>query len=159
MQTHIDLFFGDGEYTFALKLPQIIAIEDKCGPIGEVYSRLLKGRYIGVASVGDASQAAFKHADLVEVVRQGLIGGGKGMVDGQPVEVTSLKANRLIESYVLGRPLREAWDIAATALLALIEGYEPVDDVQKKSMPTSDAPLKARRSRSTGASSSPTVQQ
>lgn len=153
MQTHIDLFFGDGEFTFQLKIPQIVAVEDKCGPIGEVFARLLKGRYVGPGGpIGISGEAAFKHADLVEIIRQGLIGGGKGLVDGEPVIVDSLKANKLIEVYVHGRPLTEAWAIATAVLSALIEGYEPVDETQKKtSKPVAGA---AKPPASTGVKSS-----
>lgn len=157
MQTHIELFFGDGAYEFALKLPQIVAIEDKCGPIGETFARLLKGRYVGASGpIGIPGEAAFKHTDLVEIVRQGLIGGGKGLVDGQPVEVTTLTANKLIEVYVHARPLSESWAIAVAVLSALIEGYEPVDEIQKKTLKPAAKP--ARRSASTGVKSSPIAQ-
>lgn len=157
MKTEIDLLFADGSYLFALKLPQICAIEDKCGPIGEVYGRLLKGRYVspGVDGIGLPAEAAFRHADLVEVIRQGLIGGGNGTVDGQPVLVDSIKANRLVELYVNTRPLTEAWAFATAILSALIEGYEPVDEAQKK---TSHRAEKADGPKgSTGARSSRTA--
>ncbi|AYJ87671.1 gene transfer agent family protein [Sphingomonas paeninsulae] len=81
MQTHIDLLFGDGEYTFKLGLRQILAIEEKCGPIGEVFARLLKGRYVGNvdgSGIGLASEGAFRVDDIMETIRQGLIGGGAG---------------------------------------------------------------------------------
>lgn len=157
MQTHIDLFFGDGDYTFALKLPQIIAIEDKCGPIGEVFARLLKGRYVTAdGPIGISTEAAYRHADLVEIVRQGLIGGGTGIVDGQAVEVTSVKANQLVAAYVLGIPLTKTWDLATAVLSALIEGYEPVGDDQKKS--STNGRSKAGRGGSTGPKSSQTAQ-
>lgn len=158
MQTEIELFFGDGSYLFALKMAQIVAIEDKCGPIGEVFSRLLKGRYINAAGegIGLPTEAAFRHIDLIEVIRQGLIGGGRGLVDGESVLVDSLKANKLVEIYVHGRPLAEAWSIATAVMSALIEGYEPVDEAQKKSL--KQAARQEKRSASTGGKSSQTAQ-
>lgn len=134
MQTHIDLFFGDGEYSFALKIPQIVAIEAKCGPIGEVWARVSRGQYHeGTETLFIHEEAAFKYDDLVEVIRQGLIGGGAGTVDGQPVTVMSREANTLLQAYVLSAPLVEAWKLARVILGTLIEGYEPVDEAQKKS--------------------------
>lgn len=155
MQTEIDLLFGDGSYLFRLGLRQIVAVEDKCGPIGEVFARLLKGRYVGSDSgfgIGLPSEGAFKVHDVHEVIRQGLIGGASGEVDGEPVVVTPVTANRLVATYVEGRPLREAWDIATAIMSACIEGYTPPE-----AAPVVDDKKKAPRKRSTGAKSSPTV--
>jgi len=138
MQTEISLAFADGEYLFRLPIKRIVEIEAKAGPIDAVRHRLLHG--------------GFGIQDVVEVIRQGLIGGGKGMVSGVPVEVSALKANSLIDGYVDGRPLAETAITARAIIMALYVGYEPAIEAQKKSPPP-----KTRRKRSTGASSSTTA--
>lgn len=139
MRTEIDLAFGDGTYLFRLPIKRIVEIEAKTGPIDGVRHRLLNG--------------GFGIQDVVEVIRQGLIGGGKGMVSGVDVNVTDLKANALIDGYVDGRPLAEIAITARAIIMALYVGYAPAaDDAQKKS----PAP-RPRRKGSTGASSSTTA--
>lgn len=162
MQTHVELFFGDGQYTFRLGLRQIVAIEDKCAsPIGEVFARLLKGRYnTGDVTFGMPTEGGFKLADCVEVIRQGLIGGASGMVDGEPVIVTPLTANALIDVYIVTRPLQEAWNIAAAVMSALVVGYAPpeaaaVDDPASDDNAKKKAPRARRPRASTGDRSSP----
>jgi len=131
--TSIDLPFADGVYSFRLGLAQIAELQAKCGVgIGGLYARLLRGRYvIDTVSLGLITEAEFHLADIIEPIRQGLIGGRRGEVDGQAVEVTSIVAGRLVENYLCGRdgalraPLREAWDLAVAILGALIEGYAP----------------------------------
>lgn len=125
--TSITLAFGDGVYTFRLGLAQIAEIQTKCGAgIGAIYARLLKGRYILEGeNKGFAGEAAYQLADIVETVRQGLIGGGGGEVDGAPVTVNPAVANRLVEAYVLNRPLAESWTLATVIMGALVEGYTP----------------------------------
>ena len=133
MQTSIDLPFADGTYTFRLGLAQINELQTKCGiGIGGLYARLLRGRYvIDTVSLGLTTEAEFHLADVIEPIRQGLIGGKRGEVDGTPVEVSSIAAARLIENYLCAKdgtllvPLREAWNLAVAVVAALIEGYEP----------------------------------
>lgn len=127
-QNHIELHFGDGDYLFRLNLAGINAIQDKCGAgIGAVWQRLAASRlnYITGDDVGVSEVAAFKVEDIIEPIRQGLIGGGQGIVDGVPVIVSPLIANRLIETYVIGRPLKEGWSVSFAVMSALIEGYDP----------------------------------
>lgn len=149
MQTWVALAFADGEYDFRLGLAQINEIETKCGPLGEVFARLLRGRYIigGGEETGAPNEAAWKVSDLVEVIRQGLIGGGKARIDGEEVAITSHRVNELIRNYVLDRPLSESWTLAAAILSALIQGYEP---------PKKAEPPKAAAKTSRKASSEPT---
>lgn len=119
MQTAINLAFADGEYVFRLPIKRIVEIEAKAGPIDGVRHRLLHG--------------GFGIQDVVEVIRQGLIGGGKGMVSGVDVNVTDLKANALIDGYVDGKPLAEIAITARAIIMALYVGYAPAaDDAQKK---------------------------
>ena len=136
MQTEIDLAFADGRYSFKLPIRRIVEIEEKAGPIDLVKHRLMHGGW-GIH-------------DVVETIRQGLIGGGKGEVNGQPIEVTALRANSLIENYVDGHAIAEHHLTAKAIIAALYVGYAPAQEAKKK------APVKPRRKRSTGASSSTT---
>ncbi len=124
--TELMLAFADGEYRFRLGLAQIAAIEEKCGPIGEVYSRLMRGRYlVSGEPLGNAAEAAFKMADVQEVIRHGLIGGGMGMVNDAEVAVGPLKADALCRDYITTRPLLEGWSLAVAIVGALMEGFTP----------------------------------
>lgn len=133
MQTHIDLAFANGSYRFALGLEQIHELQTKCGAgIGAIYARVLQGRLAGDIKVSSPQYAAYHIDDLVETVRQGLIGGGQGMVDGAEVTVGAMRANDLVERYALRLPLGELWNLAAAILYAKIEGYAPVDAAPDK---------------------------
>lgn len=138
MQTSITLAFADGDYLFRLPIKRIVEIEAKAGPIDAVRYRLNAG--------------GFGIHDVVETIRQGLIGGGQGMVNGIEIKVGDLKANSLIENYVEDRPLAESYVVARAVISALYVGYEP-EEGQKKSPPVK----RKSRARSTGASSSTTA--
>lgn len=128
-QTHIDLAFADGEYRFALGLEQINELQNACGDgIGAIYARVLQGRVASDVTVGHPGYAAYKLADLVETVRQGLIGGGQGLVNDQPIKVEAMRANQLVANYLHAMPLAKQWDLAAAILYAKVEGYEPAVD-------------------------------
>jgi len=137
--TSIDLEFADGRYIFALKVPGINEMQEKCkAGIGRIYARVLAGRYIiDMESIGNPVEAEYMLTDLTETIRQGLIGGGMGVVDGEEVKVNSITANRLVENYVVGRPLSEGWALAASVLMALIEGYDPPKKKVEPEAPTS----------------------
>lgn len=126
-QNTIEMAFADGEYTFALPLERIDELQRKTGAgIGKLFGRVLKG----VMRSGDditlnPTTAEFYALDLIETVRQGLIGGGKGMVDGAEIKVTPALAQRLVANYVLNRPLSDAWSLAASILGAAVVGYDP----------------------------------
>lgn len=135
--TEIELKFADGDYLFALKIPQLAELQQKCGAgIFTIYGRVLRGRYvidgeiIGLPHEGEAYAT-----DLYETIRLGLIGGGRGIVDGKEVEVSALRARDLVERYVYPTPLREAWSIAAAVLTAKIEGYDPGPNVEPAEKP------------------------
>ena len=126
MATDIHLKFADGEYRFALGLAQVDELQTKCGAgIGALYARVLQGRLADDPSVGHPMYAGFHLADVRETIRQGLIGGGQGLVDGADVTVTALRANDLVDRYLADMPLARQWDLAAAILYALVEGYEP----------------------------------
>jgi len=140
MQTHREIPFGDGEYTVRLGLAQIFAIQDKTGRgIGEVYARVIEGRMQDQGTgfhFGYGPGARFSIEEVLEVCRQGLIGGGKGFVDGREIEVRDHLATQLVKTYVhpeAGNPINRAWDMAAVILDAAWNGYAPAAEAQKKS--------------------------
>lgn len=165
--TEIELHFADGEYLFKLGLPQIAELQSKCTytdragsvremGILEIYSTVLAGQWqdkagtlIGVPHEGRASQEM-----IFETIRLGLIGGGRGTVNEEEVEVTPLLARRLMERYIHPIPLEKAWNFAAAILRAKIVGYSPPDKKKEELK----KPLKKPRAGSTTRKRSPTAQ-
>lgn len=131
MANSIELDFADGAYLFALPLERIDELQRKTGSgIGGLFARVVKGaNRIGDDVVLAPGSAEFYALDLIETIRQGLIGGGRGVVDGKELTVTPVLAQRLVANYVLNRPLAEAWELAVSILGAVIVGY---DDGKKK---------------------------
>lgn len=130
MQTEIDLDCFDGTYTFRLGPKQIREIQNKCDAgIGKIYSRTIAGRY----GFGDGDfhpdKMEFVFDDLIEIVRQGLIGGKHGVVDGEDILVTAPRTKELIENYLLDGPDRmvmvQIWAFAAKVLDTLMFGFVP----------------------------------
>lgn len=140
MANSIWLEFADGQYFFHLKNKRIDEVETKCqAGLGDIYARTLTGCYQDTDGewVVMPTEARWKNAELVEVVRQGLIGGGKCVVDGDEKVVPDFRVNALIASYLEDRPRIELWKIAASVLHATMEGYEP----PKKEEPVAPAGL------------------
>lgn len=89
-------FFGDGERDFKITPELVIELERKTGAgIGGLCRRLFAGD--------------FRHADMIEVVRLALIGGGTS-----PIE-----AEALIAAYAVKRPLAEIYPLAVAILETL----------------------------------------
>ncbi|MCB1522501.1 MAG: gene transfer agent family protein [Rhodoblastus sp.] len=89
-------FFGDAERDFALTPELIIELERVTGAgIGGLCKRLFA--------------SDFKHADLLEVVRLALIGGGETPED----------AAALVAAYATTRPLAETFPLAVAILETL----------------------------------------
>lgn len=120
MQTHLTLDWGDGSYDFKLTWSGCAEVERKSdAAIQAIYERVM----LAGASL----------ADVAEIIRQGLLGGSGGLVDGQEVETKPAVVNALIERYVTGpdrAPFTESWNLAKAILHAFMVGYEPA---QKKS--------------------------
>ena len=140
MQTDRIIAFGDGDYRFKLGMGQIIAIEQKCEDrIGAIYRHVLTGLYHRDGeAVRNGLEADYGVVELIEICRQGLIGGNWGHVDGREIEVGDYKATALVRTYLHpenGNPLMKAWDLAAVVLHTCIVGYEPEHHpaTQKKS--------------------------
>lgn len=141
----IELEFGDGQYLMALPLAQINELQRKCDVgIGGLYARIMKGiQRVGGETMLLPGLAEFYALDVIETIRHGLIGGGQGTVNGEEIKVTPLIANKLVDTYVLGRPLSESWNHAAAILIACIVGYTP----PKKDPPPAKG-AKAKRAKS-----------
>lgn len=133
----LELHFADGEYLFDLKLPQLAELQEKRGAgIFKIYGRVMKGRYLlGGESITLPEEGEAFAEDIFETIRLGLLGGGRGLVDGKEVEVSALTAKRLVETYCHAAPLRESWAVAAAVLAARIEGYTPPADKKKAEPP------------------------
>ncbi len=97
-------FFGEGEKTFTLTDSAIEELEQKTGlAIGTLFLRM--------------SSSQFRVADIVEVIRLGLVGGGTNPQEAQ----------RLIATYAKDRPFDETFPLALDILDARWNGKsEPV---------------------------------
>lgn len=145
MRTDVELEFADGSYLFRITPSGVDEIQRKCGcGIGEVYARIIAGRYFlpgESGTTGNPLEARYKLEDLREIIRQGLIGGGKALVDGKQIAVDAPLANQLVQNYFGGenRPaLSEAWGVAAGVVLALMEGFEDFEHPVKKKRESSE---------------------
>lgn len=132
MATHIDLEWADGVYRFRLPLPQINELQRKTGKgIGILFRDVLKGRYNlpdGGGSFGNPIEAEFHSNDIIETIRQGLIGGRKAWLDGEEVQLDDRAVASLMTTYVYpARPLTQGWEVAAAILMACLEGYDEPD--------------------------------
>lgn len=126
MQSDLTLDWADGSYNFKLPWASCAEIERKSGAgIQSVYERLMTGQSYLV--------------DVSEIIRQALLGGSGGTVDGQQVECKPHVVNALIERYVTGpdrRPFSENWDLAKVTLHTFMVGYAPAQKpAQKKRAP------------------------
>lgn len=147
MSTSIELEFADGSYVFALPLAQISELQRKANiGIGGLFARVLKGcSRMGGDIVLSPGQAEFYALDLIETIRHGLIGGAGGIVNGEDVKMTPQLANRLVDTYVLTRPLSDSWSMAASILGACIVGFE-----DKKKDPQPAAPARPKAAKKVG---------
>lgn len=133
MANHIWLSFADGSYLFHLKNKRIDEVETKCGAgLGDIYRRTINGTVSYVDDVTgetkshcDPREAQWKTSELVEVWRQGLIGGARCVVDGEERDVSTFRVNQLIQNYLEDQPLVELWKLVVAGLFATMEGYEP----------------------------------
>lgn len=105
------LKWGDGEYAFALRLPQIEELQRLTGVgFGALVNRVLAGE--------------FYIRDVRETIRLGLIGGGTSPV----------RAVELVNTYVDGQPLASPDDPAnplAVAQSVLLASYSGIEESEK----------------------------
>ena len=93
------MFFGDGERTFALPAELIIELERKTDTgIGALSRRFYAGD--------------FRHQELIEIVRLGLIGGG------EKPEI----AAALVAAYAAPLPVMEIYQIALPVMETVMFG-------------------------------------
>ncbi|GGA78031.1 hypothetical protein GCM10011491_01520 [Brucella endophytica] len=86
---HHTAYFGDGEKTFALTTEMIHELERKTG--------------VGIAALyGRFMRQDFHFADMVEIIRTGLIGGGTSPAEAQV----------LVDTYAKPRPIMEIFPLA-----------------------------------------------
>lgn len=122
MQRNLVLDWADGSYDFKLPWTACAEIERKGNAgIQEIYERVMVGQ---------------SHlSDVVEIIRQGLLGGAGGTVDGRPVECKPPVVEALLKRYVTGddsRPFTESWNLSKAILHAFMVGYEPLEAGAKK---------------------------
>ena len=105
----VTLQFGDGDYTFALKWGELSKLQESvdAGPF-VILDRLNDGRC--------------RLEDISEVIRWGLVGGGK----------TPVEATKLVRLYVEGRPPAENRLTARIIMAAACFGA-PEEEIEKKS--------------------------
>lgn len=107
----ITLQWGEGETVFRLAIGELRELQAKldAGPQA-LWTRLMDG--------------SWKVDDLVETIRLALIGGGTSPAD----------ARRLVDYYVIGRPLLESRSTAIAVLGAALIGVQD-DPVGKEAAP------------------------
>ncbi|CUW88463.1 gene transfer agent family protein [Rhizobium pusense] len=94
-------FFGDGDKTFALTNEMILELERKTGVgIAALYARFMRQE--------------FHFADMIEIIRTGLIGGG----------TSPAHAQTLVDIYAKPRPVMEIFPLAFDILDARWSGTE-----------------------------------
>lgn len=144
LRTDLRVPFADGVYRFALPSKEAAELERLCGYVdaggvhrslglGGIFARMAKGRAFLPAGTPDWSNIGMAEAlasemverDCRETIRLGLIGGGEGEVNGTLVKVEPRDAGRLVNIYVVDRPLEDAWTLAFAILGARIYGRAP----------------------------------
>lgn len=143
---HIHAPFGDGVYRMTLGMKEVAELQRVCGyadkhgvhqplGIGAIYGRLARGRAFLPSGEADwahmdaaeALASEIVERDCIETIRLALIGGAAGLVDGERVKVDPVRAKQLIDTYVAGQPLENAWTYAFAILSARITGVAPND--------------------------------
>lgn len=153
-QTWIELPFADGKYLFKLGVGQIAEIE-RVGDagIGRIYARTRAGRYGFKPGEALPEEGEYRWTELVEIIRQGLIGGGSGMVDDNEVTVHTPRANDLVDRYLIQATdqrmaMTHVWALAYAILHALIEGYVPPKKAAPAEKPAASTKGSTSRKRS-----------
>ena len=134
MDTGLTLDFADGKYNFRLLIPQVLELERKTGKsVFVIYEEIYQGlgNIDGKPTFIGGGKAHL--TDLLEVIRLGLIGGGDGIVLGETVAVSPIKAQQIVADYCFpNRPLAECLPVAWAILNAAIEGIQLKKRNQRK---------------------------
>lgn len=139
--TSVELKWGDGEYTFRLRVREIEELQRLCG---------INGEPVGIGTISARLfNRTFFVADLYHVIRLGLIGGG----------TTAVRAKQLVDTYVDGCPIARPGDAssplstAQAVMTAAFFGWE-VESVDEKKQPAAEQstsrPSKRSASKSDG---------
>jgi hypothetical protein len=124
--TEITVPFADGQYRFWLPMPQVNELE-KTISVCELEWHLRPS--VALSADGSAVYAGGTVAQvraIRDTIRLGLIGGAKGTVDGETVEVGPNRARELVDAYVFpAQPLGDAAALAWRILAAAVYGNEP----------------------------------
>ncbi|MEC9067807.1 MAG: gene transfer agent family protein [Pseudomonadota bacterium] len=133
MQNSLTLDWADGSYNFRLPWAACATVEKVAGaPIREVFLRF------GTDRAG--------LSEVAEIIRQGLLCGDGGTVDGQRVETKPDVVQRLLDRYVTGpeaRPFLESEAVAWKILQGFMVGYEPAQAEGSKKK-TGEEPVTSR---------------
>lgn len=135
--------FADGVYRFQLRRKEIAELERLCSyrdaegnlrsmGIGGVFARMARGRPLlpngepdwQRQSMAEVLAAEIIERDIIETIRLGLIGGGEGEVGGETLAVSPARALQLIDTYVAGHPIEDAWTLAFAVLGLVMFGIE-----------------------------------
>lgn len=139
--------FADGRYLFDLKLPQLAELQEKRGPIFQVHARVCSGCLFEgsklIINLGDNGAHA---ADIFETIRLGLIGGGRGVVNGSEIEVSPLTALNLVERYCHEAPLVQNLQLAATIITGRVTGFVPPKKDEAATEPPAPTASTSRKS-------------
>lgn len=118
---------ADGEYCLRLVGKRIREVEAKLKTgLGDIYARTNTGVYLDAdgSIVLIPQEAKWRDSELIEVLRQAIIGGGRCIVDGDEKTVSDYRANQIIDHYIDGFPRKKLWEMAAAVLNDTFEGYE-----------------------------------
>jgi hypothetical protein len=126
--TETTLDFADGRYRFFLTLPLLTEFENKHGSILMLEPPLRQG--IGLDEAGKpifvGAESEARAPICRDLIRLALIGGNKGTVDGEDVEVGPGRAKELVDVYTFpARPLAEAAALAWQIASVIIYGNNP----------------------------------
>jgi hypothetical protein len=143
----LTLPFADGEYTFALKLPQLLELERATGDTSILTLEQRLNAAIGL----DGEEAVFigggaaMITDVREIIRLALMGGGSAVTDAGEIEIGPVRAKQLVDAYVCpARPLDEGIVLAWRILSAVIYG---VRLQKKKSDADDESPNRSEKGR------------
>lgn len=125
----IELEFGDGQFRFRLPPVFIDQIQKRRGyevtwPDGAIGRR---PKPIGMM-MQEIMSGQFDALDCLEIIKQGLIAGGGGVVAGEDVELNPTKARMMMEDVTATWPLEEVHLFASAILRACWYGYESAED-------------------------------
>lgn len=130
METALTADFADGSYRFWLPMSRVVAAEREMGRDG--IPRSLLGLFYDIGeglgtALGEHVLAGSIPARLSEcqtVIRNALIGGNEGMVDGEQIAIGDTLAKELVDTYCYpARPAMHdvalAWQILRAAIYGI----------------------------------------